>query len=345
MGFSDPVRATAFLALSLAACESRTAIPAGVESVEIDPESFTLVEGRSQSARAIPRGPGGVELTGRATTWTTDDPEIATVDGSGTLEAVGPGETTLRATVDGVTGQAPVTVEPGALIELFPTTVALTAVSGDGSGTEVVSVTNGGGSTLSGLAVRVGYPSEGPSGWLTAGLGGTTAPVDLSLSASAATLDPGSYEATAVVESSVAGGLSAGVDVDLTVEEPPPSIVLNAEEVFFGTIVGGKEPAVQVVAVTNGGGGILDGLSTSVRYADGEPGGWMEALLAAPLAPTELTLRATPGVLPPGSYHASVEVRSDRASVQPRTLAVEFQVHAGEVARGPDLPATEAGPP
>lgn len=336
-----PLTAT-MVALAAAACESRTVVPLEVESVDIVPSSFTLVEGESRSAQAVPRGGDGSALTGRTVAWAVDAPNVATVDGSGRLQGVGAGQTTVRATVEGVTGSAPVTVLPGPSIELSRTAVSLGAVSGEGSGSEVVSVTNGGNGMLSGLSARITYGSGGPSGWLTAGLSGTTAPAELSISASAEALDPGSYRATVTVETTTGGGLSADVDVELTVEAPPPLIVLDiggepVEEVALNALEGGQVPAVQVVAVTNGGGGILGGLSTSIVYAEGEPDGWLRADLDGFVAPTVLTLEASPGALSPGVYHASVEVRSDQASNSPRSLPLLFTV---SVARPAGLPPT-----
>ena len=323
--------AGAMVTVVLVACEDRSIVPVDVASVEISPSSFTLVEGEGRTAEAIPRGPDGVVLAGRSVTWTTDAPGVATVDGTGTLEGVLAGQTTVRATVEGVTGSAPVTVLPGPSITLSRTAVSLGAVSGQRSGTEVIRVTNGGAGVLAGLSARIEYAAAGPSGWLTAGLNGTTAPTDLSISASAESLDPGSYQATVILETMTGGGLSAQVDVALAVEAPPPLIVLSiggdpAEEVAFVAVEGGQVPATQVVAVTNGGGGTLGGLFASTVYADGEPAGWLRADLAVAVAPTELTLRASPGALSPGTYHATVEVGSAEASNSPRALPVVFTV-------------------
>lgn len=57
-------------------------------------------------------GAGGRTVTGRAVSITSDNPAIATIDASGRVRAVSEGSTTIRATADGVTGTALVTIEP-----------------------------------------------------------------------------------------------------------------------------------------------------------------------------------------------------------------------------------------
>jgi Bacterial Ig-like domain (group 2) len=311
----------------LGACEDRSVVAVDVASVDILPATFTLVEGESRAAQAVPRGPEGETLTGRSVTWATDAGRIATVDDTGMLAAVGAGETTLRATVEGVTGSAPVTVLTGPSVALSRTAVSFTAVSGDDSGTETVTVTNGGHGVLSGLSLAVTYAAGEPSGWLTAGLSGTTAPAELSMLASARALAPGSYGATVAVTSAV-GAAPRTVAVAFQVAAAPPSIVLDIVEISFSATAGGQVPAIQQISVTNGGNGVLAGLSDSVAYADGEPADWLRATLAAAVAPTTLRLEAYPVSLAQGTYHATVLVRSAAASNSPRTLAVLFEVAA-----------------
>jgi PKD repeat protein len=69
-----------------------------------------------------------------------------------------------------------------------------------------VNVTNAGGGTLSALAVGdIQYGHKQPTGWLQAGLAGTTAPTTLTLGAATGTLAAGTYTATVQVSSSAAG--------------------------------------------------------------------------------------------------------------------------------------------
>lgn len=68
----------------------------------------------------------GNPITGRTATWTTAAPAIATVV-NGTITAVGPGDTKIMATMDGVTGEASVSVDPQpAAVVVTPQTATLT---------------------------------------------------------------------------------------------------------------------------------------------------------------------------------------------------------------------------
>jgi hypothetical protein len=76
----------------------------------------------------------------------------------------------------------------------------------------------------------------------------------------------------------------------------------------------GSSPDPEVVAVTNGGAGPLDGLSVSVQHADGQPGGWLTAQLSRPTAPAQLTLTARSSALAAGMYEAEVRVSSSSSA-------------------------------
>lgn len=58
-------------------------------------------------------GPGGRVVLGRAVTLASDNPNIAMIDAAGRIRAVSQGVTTIRATVDGVTGSAQLQVRGG----------------------------------------------------------------------------------------------------------------------------------------------------------------------------------------------------------------------------------------
>ena len=91
--------------------------PLVVKRVDLAPGALSLGRGdRLQvSARAV--GEGNRVITGRAVTFTSDDTLVAVIGtpgsaiaGPGFLIAVGPGSTTIRASVDGVAGTAQVGV-------------------------------------------------------------------------------------------------------------------------------------------------------------------------------------------------------------------------------------------
>lgn len=327
------------------ACESRKVITVDVESVQLTPPSITVPEGETREAQAVARESSGRVVSGRTVRWSTAQPGIASVDESGRVTGLVEGETTLEASVEGVVGTAPISVTPGPSIELSISSVTLSAVKGEASGSRTVGVSNGGNGQISGLSTRVAYEGE-PTGWLTAGLDRTTVPATLSIAASAAVLEAGTYTARVFVESPVAGGTAGELTVQFDVSPAPPSISLDIDEVAFGAVQGGQLPAVQAIVVTNGGGGLLVGLDVEVEYGQGELDGWLDADLALPLAPTVLSLQAFPGTLPAGTYHATVRLTSPEASNSPRTVPVEFQVTSGGGsgdAGGGASPGGEAG--
>ncbi len=72
--------------------------------------SSSIVVGQTTLASAIPEDGFGNPLSGHAVTWTSLDPTIATVSSSGVVTGVAPGAVIIRATSDGVTGDASLTV-------------------------------------------------------------------------------------------------------------------------------------------------------------------------------------------------------------------------------------------
>jgi len=88
-----------------------------VKEVGLTPNTMHLGRGDRVQVSARVLGQGGREISGRSITFASDDPQVAIigapptpVGGPGFLIAAGPGATTIRATVDGVTGTAAVGV-------------------------------------------------------------------------------------------------------------------------------------------------------------------------------------------------------------------------------------------
>jgi cytoskeletal protein CcmA (bactofilin family) len=97
----------------LAACEAEVVTPASVVTVEVLPAEITLSEGENRAVTAIAREHQGRELSGHRVTWEVEDLGIATVTPEGVVEARAPGTTQIRATIQGITGTASVTVLAG----------------------------------------------------------------------------------------------------------------------------------------------------------------------------------------------------------------------------------------
>jgi uncharacterized protein YjdB len=87
-----------------------TVIQAPVMNVVLRPTELALNVGATGTIAAEPLDDFGNDLTGRTVTWTTNDPAVATVNGTGTVTAVGVGTTTIVATSEGKSASATVTV-------------------------------------------------------------------------------------------------------------------------------------------------------------------------------------------------------------------------------------------
>ena len=119
--------------LILNACGSDQG-PDVVADVTVTPASTSLVVGDSVQLTATARSSDGrvLSLANRTTTWTTTNPEVATVSGSGMVLALSLGRVVIRATIEDHGGEADVTVT-----ETVPPPGGIRIVSGDGQQTTV----------------------------------------------------------------------------------------------------------------------------------------------------------------------------------------------------------------
>ena len=121
------------------------------------------------------------------------------------------------------------TVGPSPAVVLNPGSLTFSTYQGATiqPGAQAVSVTNGGGGTLSGLNASVTY--SGASGWLVPTFsGGTTAPTTLSVQANTGGLSEGTYSATLLVTGS--GATSASIPITFVVR----SFTTNVSNLFGG---------------------------------------------------------------------------------------------------------------
>ena len=223
-------------------------------------------------------------------------------------------------------------VAQGPIIGLSRTSVGATAQAfATVPDTELVSVTNAGQATLSGLSANISYTSA-TTGWLSATINPTTAPATLTLVATASGLPAGTYGAQVTVSSSIVGVNPQVVTVTFTVT-PQPVISLSPDSRSFTATRGAAAPGAQVVSVTNTGGGTLSGLSATPQYLQGA--GWLNATLNSTTAPATLTLVPNTTVLAAGVYNARVIVSSSVPGVAPDTVTVSYTVQQPQISRTP----------
>ncbi|MCA0374079.1 MAG: Ig-like domain-containing protein [Gemmatimonadetes bacterium] len=90
---------------------SITVLPVPVATVLVTLSSNSVAPGGTVQATAIARDASGNALSGRAVTWSSSSPAIATVNALGLVTAVGSGTSIISATVEGRSGQASLTVQ------------------------------------------------------------------------------------------------------------------------------------------------------------------------------------------------------------------------------------------
>ncbi len=172
---------------------------------------------------------GGGSITGSATATTNDNGEAA-LAGTWVLGAT-PGENRLQAlALQGsnptVTFTATAVAPPAPTIGLAPTALSFAGAVGAAAPVpQQVAVTNTtpAAGALTGLAVGTISYGAGASGWLSAALGGSSAPTTLTVTPSVTGLSAGVYTATVPVTSTVSGVAAASVSVTLTVSPGAPT--------------------------------------------------------------------------------------------------------------------------
>ncbi|HEX8395787.1 MAG TPA: Ig-like domain-containing protein, partial [Longimicrobium sp.] len=140
-----------------------TVTPAAVQSVTVAPGAQTVIAGRTQALTATLRDARGAVLTGRAVTWSSANPAVASVDASGVVTGVAPGAgaVAITATSEGQSGSAQVTVVPVPIATLTITPAGPHTLVQGGSITLGVVARDADGNVLTGRALT--WSSANPS--------------------------------------------------------------------------------------------------------------------------------------------------------------------------------------
>lgn len=224
-----------------------------------------------------------------------------------------------------------VTAGPSAIIDL--STAAVTDTFALSLGTNpprsVINVTDGGALALTGLSLGAVTYQGGSRGWLSAALGATTAPTNITLTVNPAGLPVpppvGTYTATVTVNSAVASNSPRTVVVTLVVTTGPlATIGLSATGAAERLTLVGNDPPRASIAVTDNGQLPLTGLlATNLVYAPATPGGWLNVSVGAD-APTNVTMTPDPvetgQTFLAGTYTATFQLSAPHATNSPRTI-------------------------
>jgi len=230
--------------------------------VSVTPSTAALVPQQSVALSAIARDAGSNPLNGRAITWSSQSPNLATVDASGIVTALSVGAATITATSEGKTGSATITVADGGFIN--PSGGTVTAAGGNA----VVQVPVG--AVASGTAITVtAVPNPFPDPKLVPGTAydfgpnGTAfaQPVTIRIKYSDASLPQGADPVQFRLHRLVGTTWTpvAGSSVDL------PTKTVSGQTSGFSTYAVLEVPVpIATVAVTPGSTTLAPGLTTSL---------------------------------------------------------------------------------
>ncbi len=325
--FLTPAVALGVVALAQA-CTIRDITEVPVASVEVEPSFLTVLEGDSRNLTARVRDEVGKTLPNGAVTWSSDNPTVLSIDGSGKVTALAPGQATVWATLSGTRGSGTVSVEPGPrFVVSEPSILFQRAVGGTDPEPITLRITNGGGGSLGGISATVQYPEGGATGWLSMALEGLSAPTTLIVTGLLGALGEGVHDATLVLTSQDDRIAPLSVPIQAVVTLDRPIIELSPTALEFQVDAGDAPPAPQTVQITNRGGGVLSDLKAMRLYLGG--GGWLSANLTGTTAPTELLVQPDPSGLSPGIYIAEVRLSGPGALNNPVSVDITFTVKVG----------------
>jgi alpha-tubulin suppressor-like RCC1 family protein len=290
---------------------------------------------------------------GYRVTWTSSNPAVASVgapgysvtdaNGVATSPPIGAsalGTTSVSATVDGATSSAiGVSVVTKPVINPIPqgaTQLLVRAIPG-GTGSDTAQVLNAGDYPLQNLAVqfppRNCYTGE-PYTWLAASWDSTTAPANITLTASPPTGTPlGVYDMCFTLTGDFANPRPWGarVSVQQIVVPNAPSIdPLPQGNTQNQMTVRAGEQTFKAVPIYNSGGGTLSGLTFvgPVRNCyTGEVITWLTHSWPSTTAPTTLDLTAAPpSTTAPGTYDLCFEIQARAVGAMDRAYGARVFV-------------------
>ncbi|HET7623398.1 MAG TPA: Ig-like domain-containing protein, partial [Gemmatimonadaceae bacterium] len=100
---------------------------APVASVTVTPTADTLIISSTVQLTAIAKDSDGTALGGRTVTWSSSNSAAATVSSSGVVSGLAPGKTTIKATIEDISGAASITVTlpPVASVSVSPSSAGV----------------------------------------------------------------------------------------------------------------------------------------------------------------------------------------------------------------------------
>jgi hypothetical protein len=248
-----------------------------LRSITITPSAVAVRPGDSVGFSVLAIDSTDGTVIGMPVLFQSRSAAVATVTQAGTARGVAEGRTYVVATSGArasVRDSALVVVStvPAAVIGLAPTAVSFAGTQGGTSpAAQTIAVTNGGGGALSGLAIGTITYGAGATGWLAAGIGGTTAPATVTLTATLGSLVAGTYTATVPVTSSASGVTNSPQTVTVTFTVSAALVTLASIQVTpgFAVLVAADTLRLQVAGKDGSGSPMTP---TGVRFVSRAPG-------------------------------------------------------------------------
>lgn len=265
-----------------------TVSPSPASAVIISPGSATLLVTQQLQLSATVTDSHGNPISGQAVTWTSNNPNVATVSGTGNVNAVAPGSATITATSGAAHGNASITVKlvPVSSVNVTPNTVPLfvgqTAQLGvvllDSAGDTLSAV----GRAVSWKSSKGGVASVSASGLVTAqGLGAAVITATVEGQQGFASVTVTNVPVSSVVVTPTPDTLQLGKSVQLTAQTFD-----SAGNPLTGRTIIWNTDNSSVATVTSTGQVMSQGIGTANISAtsEGQVGSAAVVVIAVPVA-------------------------------------------------------------
>jgi hypothetical protein len=202
-------------------------------------------------------------------------------------------------------------------LSVTPASLSFGATQGGASpAAKTLSVANTGSGTM-------GWTASDDVLWLSVSPGSGTNAGTVTVTPTIAGLTAGTYTGNVTITALGADNSPKTIPVTLTVDPPPPpALAVSPSSLTFNATVGGSNPAVQNVSVTNTGSGSLDVTASGSAS-------WLGVTPASASAPATLSVAPNISGLAVGTYTGTVTVTATTsgATGSPKTVAVTLNVN------------------
>jgi uncharacterized protein YjdB len=265
---------------------SVTIVQTPVASVSVDPAVATVPVGGISQLTATTRDAAGNVLTGRAVTWSSDAPTVASVSATGAVSGIAAGSATITATSEGKSGSAAITVAvvPVASVVVAPATANLRV------GTQALFIAtpeDASGNALSGRTIT--WSSDAPSvasvgvdGLVSAigsGSATITATSEGKSGSSSVTVSAVPVASVTVTPSSASLRVGASVQLSAATKDSANN-VLNGRSVTWSS----SAPTVATVSASGLVSAVAVGSATITAMSEGKSGTAAIAVSVVPVA-------------------------------------------------------------